>query len=144
MNGLPARRRVAHAERGFTLAASVFLVSVLAALAAVVINISSAQQATSLMSLQGARAFNAAQSGLAYATRAAVVSNSCTGANFTLTAAGLVGFTVATTCRSTTVTEGATSYQVYSLSATATAGAAATGDLTARTLVATATTAVGS
>ena len=126
---------------GFALPAVVFLITVLAAVAGVLVNLTATSQSASLLALQAARAQDAAASGIAWAARAALVGGSCTSASFSSTAVGLKGFTISTTCSATTVTEGSGSYQVYSLSATAIAGAAATGDRASRTLVATVTSA---
>ena len=136
----PTRLRSGKAA-GFALPAAIFLITVLAAIAGVLINIASSQQASSLLSIQGARAFNAAQSGLAYAARAALAGGTCANTSFSSTAAGLLGFTVNVTCSAVTGTEGTSTYVVYSLGATATAGASATGDLVTRTLLATVTSA---
>ncbi|MBI2802815.1 MAG: hypothetical protein HYX63_21515 [Gammaproteobacteria bacterium] len=130
-------------ECGFTLVAVVFLITALATLAAFVANISTSQHMTTLLSVQNARAYNAAKSGLEWAIRSATVSNSCGNSNFVLNPPGLSGYSVSVSCSRTAVTEGTTNYVVYLLGSTATAGGAATGDLTSRTIDATVTTATG-
>ena len=137
MSARPSPLRV----RGFALPAAVFLITVLAAVAGVLINMTGGAEATSLLALQSARAQQAAASGIAWAARSALVGGACAGASFSSSATGLNGYTITTTCSARAVTEGATTYTVYSLSATAIAGAAATGDRASRTLVATVTTA---
>jgi len=53
-----------HYARGFLLPAAIFLLVILAALGAYALNISSTQQATSKQDVQGARAYQAARTGL--------------------------------------------------------------------------------
>jgi MSHA biogenesis protein MshP len=126
---------------GFALVAVIFLITALAALGAFLVTISSTQQSTSLLSIQGARAYEAAQSGMEWAVRQAVVGGSCANTSFGLSVTGLSGFTVDVACAATPVTEGADAYSVFSLSVTASAGTTATGDRVSRTLTATVTNA---
>ena len=128
-------------ECGFTLVAVVFLITALATLAAFIANISTSQQMTTLLSVQNARAFNAAKSGLEWAIRSAIVGGSCSNTNFNLTPTGLSGFTVTLSCTGSAITEGTSPYTVYTLTVTANAGSATTGDLVSRTLISTVTTA---
>lgn len=129
------------AQTGFTLVATIFAVTVLAALAVFLVTIATTQQATSLLSIQGARAYAAAASGTEWATRQAVVANACADTSFTLTAGALNGFEVEVSCEVTAVTEAAVPYNIYALTVTASSGTTASGDFVSRTLIATITNA---
>lgn len=139
--GLSPSSRPFSRSRGFALPAAVFLITALAAVAGVLVNLTATSDASSMLTLQSARAQNAAASGLAWAARVALANGTCGAASFTPAVDGLRGFTITTGCTASTVTEGSNTYVVYSLTSTATAGAAATGDRASRTLVARVTSA---
>ena len=115
------RRAVA---RGFTIVAAIFLLVVLAALGAFVMTVSSAQHMTSAQDLQGARAYQAARSGIEWSAYRALRNASCS-ASTPLTLAGtLSSFTVTVTCASAgwTYAEAGKTVQLYQLTATARQG----------------------
>ena len=124
-------------QRGFSLVAAIFLLIVLASLGAYMVTIGGTSRATSTAALQGARAYQAARSGIDWAVF--LISNAanptdarlaCNGAvndingnNFVLNVAGLSGFTVNTTCNFTIHDElGTGDVTVYIITSTATAG----------------------
>ena len=122
-------------QGGFTLVGTVFIITVLAALAAFLVTITGTQQSAALYSLQGARAYAAAQSGIEWGARQAVVDlHACPPSPTTITPAlGAPGnFTITVTCAATSVTEGANTYNVYNLTSKATSGSASTSDLVNR------------
>lgn len=110
--------------RGFTIVAAIFLLIVLAALGAFVLTVSSAQHMSSTQDLQGARAYQAARSGIEWGAYQALRNASCS-ASTPLTLAGtLSSFTVTVTCASAgwTYTEAGKSVTLYQLTATASQG----------------------
>ncbi|MBI3523374.1 MAG: agglutinin biogenesis protein MshP [Betaproteobacteria bacterium] len=130
------RRRVA----GFSIVAAIFLLVILAALGAFILNVSTNQQIGSALDVQGARAYQAARAGIEWgvyqvqATPAYNFGNASTNPNtracpagstsFSLTAATLSGFTVTVTCVRTPVDDAPAnnplnSPAVYTLTATA-------------------------
>ncbi|HTT08834.1 MAG TPA: pilus assembly protein MshP [Gammaproteobacteria bacterium] len=125
-------------ELGFSLVGTVFIITVLAALAAFLVTISGTEQAAATYSLQGARAYAAALSGIEWAARQALPpggGGSCAASTTITSASGAPNnFTITVTCTSTSVTEGANTYNVYNLTSTATTGSTASADLISRTI----------
>ena len=120
-------------QKGFSLVATIFLITVLAALSAFLVTLTSTEQAAATYSLQGTRAYAAAQSGIEWAARQALVAGSCAASTTITPAAGAPNnFTITVTCVATAVTEGARNYNIYNLKSTATGGSAASADLTSR------------
>ena len=117
-------------QTGFSLVVAIFLLVVVSGLIAYMINLTAVQHATLALSVQGARAMQAARSGLDYAIyQVNQPGGSCAdvAANigFAASAPELETFTVQLTCASTSHSEdlaGGTSFSVYELTATATAG----------------------
>ncbi len=127
-------------QRGFSLVGTVFIITVLAAVAAFMVTITGTEQAAATYSLHGARAYAAAQSGIEWAARQALVAGSCAASATITPASGAPNnFTITVTCAATSVTEGAKTYNVYNLSATATTGSTATADLITRSVQASVT-----
>jgi MSHA biogenesis protein MshP len=123
--------------RGFAIISAIFILVVLAALGAFILNISSQQQIGSALDVQGVRAVQAARAGIewgmyqvnsttaynfSYGTPATVVGvaspnlRSCTGASGSF---AVFGFTVTVTCVATTDPGGFGGPTVYSLTSTA-------------------------
>ena len=89
-------------QSGFTLVASIFLLVVVAALAVYMSNIRVAQQTTLVYGLQGARAMQAARSGIEWGISRAINLGSCVpAASFPLD-----GFNVRIECQSSSHIEG--------------------------------------
>ena len=120
-------------QRGFSLITAIFILIVLAALGAYMVTIGGTNRATSTAALQGARAYQAARSGIdwsAYMITTAIdqttARNNCNGIinanNFTLNVAGLNNFTVSTLCSFTPHSQQGTDITVYSITSTATSG----------------------
>lgn len=144
------RRRFS--PRGFVLPSAIFLLVILASLAAFLVNLSMTQSRTSAQDVQGARAYQAARAGIEWGlyrvldpTNATVVApaapawpNMPACAN----AAGLAieGFTVAVGCTAYDYSEAGTNrrIRVYRLVATASSGVAGTASYIEREVAVTA------
>ena len=130
-------RRGVHAAHGFALIAAIFVILVLAALAAFAVRIGAAQQQTADFGLLNARAQLAADSGIEYGINQALVHGSCPAPVTTLnpTAVGLQGIVVAVTCTATNHQIGAAppaTYHAYVLTAVAQLGTYGTSGYVAR------------
>jgi MSHA biogenesis protein MshP len=130
-------------ERGFALVAAIFIVVVLAMLGIMMVTIGGMQRATASAAVQGARAFYAARSGVEWGTFGALNNKVATCGNaastpttntFSLTAAGLSGYTVTVVCSYTTHRERNDTYNVYVINSTATSGNFGDADYVLRTL----------
>ena len=126
-------------QYGFSLVPALFLLVVLAALGAVAVRLSSVQHQTVVLAMQSSRAYAAAQTGVEWSAYQALISGSCGSSTIALTEAGLIGFSVDTTCSSTTHTEGAATTSVYVLEAFAYSGSYGTPDYVSRRIRATVT-----
>lgn len=104
-------------EAGFTLVQAIFILVVLSLLGVAMMRLSAVQSSTGVFALQGARAYQAARSGLEWGATRAAAGNSCDGNML------VDGFAVAVNCTSQQFTEGPIGpYDVYRISATATFG----------------------
>ena len=120
------------AQGGFTLVAALFLLVVLAGLAAVAVRLAGVQQQTINLAIQSARAFHAAGSGVEYAAYRALSGGFCGTSTVNYAEGGLAGFTVTTTCASTAHAEGAGVTTVYLIEAFARSGAYGSPDYVSR------------
>ncbi|MDJ0624163.1 MAG: hypothetical protein QNJ17_14435 [Desulfocapsaceae bacterium] len=115
-------------QRGFTLVQAIFVVVVLALLGAVMARLMGVQSSTPVFAIQGARAYQAARSGLEWGAARAGAGNPCSG---TMT---IDSFNVRVMCASQQYSEGPIGpYEVFRISATATYGSYGTPDFVART-----------
>ena len=119
-------------QLGISLVPALFLLIVLAALGLVIVKLGAVQQQTVVLSMQSARAYAAARAGIEWAAYQALVNGSCAGASLALGEGGLTGFSVDTTCSSSTHSEGPTTVTVYVIDAFAYAGAYGTPDYVSR------------
>jgi MSHA biogenesis protein MshP len=107
-------------ERGFGLVAALFVVVVLAAAGTMMINTSGVQRSTTVLSLQGDRAYHAAASGIEWGIHRVLGLSACPGATtLSLTEGGLKGFDVDVSCTSSAHSEGGVSLKVYEITAIA-------------------------
>ena len=114
-------------NRGFTLVQAIFILVVLALLGVAMMRLIGVQSSTSVFALQGARAYQAARSGLEWGASRASSGNSCNG---TMT---VEDFAVNVTCSSQQFTEGPIGpYDVYRINATATFGSYGSPDFVSR------------
>ena len=116
-------RRTGQRQRGFSLVGAIFLIVVLAALGAYIVTVTSVQHTVPALSIQGARAWFAALSGLEWAIVQEKATTACdtNGASF-----DVEGFTVTVQCDAMggPFTEGGGApYELVRLTVTATQGA---------------------
>jgi MSHA biogenesis protein MshP len=124
-------------SRGFILITVLFLITVLAVMAVVMSSTVSVQNYTTLYSLQQARGFAAAKSGLDYAVQRAVVAAECLVGPSVVTLPG-IDFTVNTSCSSVPgINEAGNITTVYQISSTASTGTFGNVGYVTRTLRAT-------
>ena len=125
-------------ERGFTLIAAIFLLVAVAALVVFMTNIRVVQQTTLVYGVQGARAMQAARSGLEWGIHESIVNGSCAASTtFTIARPTLDNFSVEVQCGATTHTEGITPITTYQLTSTASSGTYGTLDYVQRGIQAT-------
>ncbi len=106
----------ASGKRGFGLMSALFLLLVLSAAAAFMLNLSGVQRSTVNLAIQGAHALQAARSGVEWGIWQLATNPPCFAAtNLSLTEGGFSGFTVAVTCTSTDHTEATTNSSVYQI-----------------------------
>ncbi len=122
-------------QKGFSLITAIFLLVVLATLMGYMVNLRVVQQQTVVMSIQGARALQAARSGLQFGVYKALSGTSCSPGvdttevvTFLPAEAALANFSVSVNCTATEHTEGAAAaFRFYTLTALASAGSYALG-----------------
>lgn len=86
-------------QRGMSLVVAIFLITVIASLAAFAVTVGTATREGENLQLQADRALAAARAGAEWAAYRAVVNNSCAASTtFNLTQAALRGFRVTVTC----------------------------------------------
>ena len=125
--------------RGFTLITAIFLLVVVSGLVVYITNIGVAQQTTVVYGLQGARAIQAARSGIEWGIYQSTVNGVCVGSTL-VNSAAFAGFSVEVECASTTHTEGAApagTIVTYRLNAIASSGSYGSLDYVQRRLNAT-------
>jgi len=126
------------AQRGFTLIAAIFLLVAVAGLVVFMTNIRVVQQTTLVYGIQGARAMQAARSGIEWGIHDAIVNGSCAGStSFTIARPTLDNFSVEVQCAATTHTEGVTAITTYQLTSIASGGVFGSLDYVQRHLQAT-------
>ncbi len=112
-----------HRQHGFTLIAAIFLLVVVAALVGFITNIRVAQQTTLVYGVQGARAMQAARSGIEWGIHESIVNGNCAAStSFTIARPTLDNFAIEVQCGATTHTEGVTPITTYRLTSIASAG----------------------
>ena len=105
---------------GFVLPSAIFLLVILAALAAFLVNISTTQNMTSAQDIQGARAYHAARAGVEWGLYQVLVPAAAACAASTTLPAPIEGFTVTVACTvAGPYSEGGQSFSLYRLTATA-------------------------
>lgn len=128
-------------HKGFTLIAAIFLLVVVAALVVYMVNLRVVQQTTLVYGVQGARAIQAARSGIEWGTSRSLATGVCPAAttlNFPAGVTALRDFSVDLTCNQSTHTEAAAPpITVFQLTATARTGVYGTLDFVQRIIRAT-------
>ena len=126
-------------QRAFSLVPALFLIVVLAALGAAAVKIGGVQQQTVSLSMQASRAFSAAESGIEWAAYEALANGNCGSATLPLTEGGLTGFTIDTSCSSSSHAEGSGTVQVFVIESFAHSGVYGRPDYVSRRIRATVT-----
>lgn len=126
-------------QRGFALVAAIFLMVVLALLGIFLVRVSGVQNQTVNVALLGARAFEAARTGIEWGAFQALNAASCTTTTLNLTEGGLNGFDVDVTCTSSTHSETGNTYNIYVIDAVASNGTYGQPDYVSRCMQATVT-----
>jgi len=116
---------------GFALVPALFLIVVIGLLAAAALEVTTAEQQTTSLALQQARALAAARAGIDWAAYNAL-NGSCAGGTLNLTETSLAGYTVVVTCTATAFTDGAANYSSFLIQANATFGTYGTPDFVQR------------
>jgi MSHA biogenesis protein MshP len=124
-------------QSGFTLITALFLLIVVALLSVYMITIRNVQQSTVVFGQQGARAMQAAHTGLEWGIYEAVVNGLCAPSTFTATGTALSAFSINVSCSSSAHTEAAVLITTYRLTSTAQTGSYGTLDYVYRSLQAT-------
>ena len=89
-------QRICRPARGFGIVTAVFLLVVLAGLGAALVNLTTVQQTTSSLDIQGARAYQAARAGIEWGLYRQLRNNSCAAPSSFVVPAN--GFTVTVQC----------------------------------------------
>ena len=137
-------------ERGFSLVSAIFLLVILSALGVFMLSLSTMQQTTSTLDMQGGRAYQAARAGVewgVYHVMAPENANPAAGgvaqyvcpasaSSLPALAGSLSGFSVKVICSSTVHAEGGNLVTAYQLTATASFGAAPASSYVERSITA--------
>lgn len=127
--------------RGFTIVSAVFILVVLSLVGGFIANLSSLMQRSQSLSILGARAFFAAESGLQWATfkiREGSGPYNCptSPSSLTLTQGALTGFTVDVSCTQELFVEDGKTYNLFTLESLGRFGESSELDYVGRTLYA--------
>ncbi|MEZ4484262.1 MAG: pilus assembly protein MshP [Syntrophotaleaceae bacterium] len=110
--------RIVRNERGMSLVTALFILVVLSAIGGYMVLTAGVQSQTTVMALQGVRAYHAARSGLEWGIFQDLTTGSCTDDTF-----NVEGFSVAVSCTETSFIEGGQSFKVFRVTSLAELGA---------------------
>lgn len=128
-------KRMYRRQSGFTLVTALFLLIVVALLSVYIISLRNVQQSTVVFGQQGARAMQAARTGLEWAIYDSVVNGNCTGGGpFNAGGTALAAFNITVTCSVSAHTEALIPINTYVLTSTAQTGTYGTLDYVFRQL----------
>ncbi|GAB3544530.1 hypothetical protein GCM10027343_19810 [Noviherbaspirillum agri] len=118
------RRAVLDAQRGVSIVAAIFLLLLLAGLAALMATLSTTQHATSAQDVLGSRAYQAARAGIEWGVYRALGTPSVCASSAPLPglADDLQQFSVVVECTETSTTEAGEAVKVYRIVSVATSG----------------------
>ena len=116
---------------------ALFLLTVVSLLSVYLINFRNVQQSTVVYGQQGARAMQAAHTGIEWGIYESVVNSNCAPNAFTATGTALNAYNISVTCSSSSHTEGALLINTYRLTSTAQTGTYGTLDYVYRSVQAT-------
>lgn len=114
-------RKAASAARGFALMMAVFMIVTLAAIGLYLVTVSSGQTMAVLQDEEGARAYQAARTGIEVAAYQILRSATCTPTQTIVLGQGLTGFIAVATCAQVNTvgeTEGGTPIAVFQVTST--------------------------
>lgn len=121
-------------QRGAALVVAVFLIVVLALLAAVAVRLTAIQGHNVNLNLLGARALNAARTGIEWSAQRTLATGTCFSGSTTLSEGALNGFDVTVSCSQTSHAEGASTVTVFAITAFASNGTYGQPDYVSRRL----------
>lgn len=105
-----------YGKHGFGLIAAIFVVLVLASVGAMMLNLSGTQRKTTVLALQGNRAYRAALTGIEWGVHQSLNGAVCPATTtLSLTDVGLQGFDVQVSCTSTDHSESGVTSRTYEL-----------------------------
>ncbi len=130
-----------YGKHGFGLIAAIFLLLVLASAGAMMVNLSGVQRKTTVLALQGNRAYRAAITGIEWGVFQAINNGPACPATTTLslTEGGLQGFDVELSCTSSEHSESGVPSRTYELTAISEYGAYGDADYVRRRVMGTIT-----
>lgn len=108
-------------QDGFSLITAIFLLVIVAGLVVYMTNIRVVQQTTLVYGVQGARATQAARSGIEWGIYQSIVNGSCAGST-SFADPAFAGFNIEVQCGQTTHTEATTPIDTFQLTAIASSG----------------------
>ncbi len=127
-------------KHGFGLIAAIFVVLVLASVGAMMLYVSGTQRKTTVLALQGDRAYRAALTGIEWGVHQSLTGGVCpTTTTLSLTEGGLQGFDVTLSCTSTEHSESGVTARTYELTAISEYGAWGNADYVRRRVMGTIT-----
>ncbi len=129
--------RIKVRQSGFTLVTALFLLIVVSLLSVYLINFRNVQQSTVVFGQQGARAMQAAHTGIEWGIYESVVNGNCVPNAFTASGTALSAYNISVTCSSSAHTEGAVLITTYRLTSEAQTGTYGTLDYVYRRMQAT-------
>ena len=121
-------------KKAASLMAAMFILVVLATISSYVVSISNLSRTTTSLALEGVKAYFAARSGLEWGINQVVGTPTACPADTTISFSqgGISGFSADVTCTSTSVTEGADTYNIFNITSTATKGSFGSTDYVSR------------
>jgi MSHA biogenesis protein MshP len=126
MNRRAFRHAPSRLQQGFSIVTAIFLLVVLAGLGAFLVTISATQHLSSALDVQGARAYQAARSGVEWGVYQALRNSSCAASTPLTLTGSLSGFSTSVQCSSAPYTEGGNTVTVYQITSTASYGTVVT------------------
>lgn len=122
--------RAPRTESGFVLPTAIFLLVILAALAAYMVSLSRTSHISGALDIQGSRAYQAARAGIEWAawqvidpqTQPPTSTTPCPADTTLILPGTLAAFEVDVTCIRTPATDGADAVAIYQITSTATSG----------------------
>jgi len=123
-------------QSGFSIVMAIFILVVLSLLGGYMVKLSGVQHATSVFSIQGARAYQSARAGVGWAIARVSAGGDCSDINSVsaLTFADINGFSVSLTCSSQSFSEGTENPVIYKITALSEFGSYSSANYISRTV----------